>query len=85
MSTISPEQLAANRGNAQRSTGPRTDTGKAVASANATRHGLLSTRLLLPDEDAAELDDVRAGLFAHLLPEGARAPVPQTTGSYRWY
>src|ERR1700730_5157016 len=70
MPTIIPDQLAANRANAKQSTGPRTATGKAFASANATRHGLLSTRLLLPGEDPAEVDRVRAGLFADLQPEG---------------
>ena len=35
-------QIAANRANAQRSTGPRTDDGKARARQNALRHGLCS-------------------------------------------
>jgi hypothetical protein len=33
-------QIEANRANAQRSTGPRTEQGKARASRNALRHGL---------------------------------------------
>jgi hypothetical protein len=33
-------QLAANRQNAQRSTGPRTAAGKSISSRNAFRHGL---------------------------------------------
>jgi hypothetical protein len=37
-------QIAANRRNAQKSTGPRTKTGKARASGNAYRHGLRSRR-----------------------------------------
>ena len=36
-------QIAANRKNAQRSTGPRTPRGKAVASRNNTQHGLYSS------------------------------------------
>lgn len=35
-------QLAANRQNAQKSTGPRTAQDKAIASRNNTRHGLRS-------------------------------------------
>jgi hypothetical protein len=36
----SARQIAANRANAQLSTGPRTEQGKARASRNARRHGL---------------------------------------------
>ncbi|MBN1506445.1 MAG: hypothetical protein JW955_06345 [Sedimentisphaerales bacterium] len=33
-------QIAANRANAQKSTGPRTKTGKAIVPQNAVKHGL---------------------------------------------
>jgi hypothetical protein len=36
----SPSKLAANRANARRSTGPKSDVGKRRASQNARRHGL---------------------------------------------
>lgn len=36
----SPAQIAANRRNALRSTGPRTSTGKARSRGNALKHGL---------------------------------------------
>ncbi len=52
----SPKKLNANRANAQASTGPKTARGKAVASGNATRHGILSCELLLPHENPAEFD-----------------------------
>ena len=41
-------QIAANRKNAQRSTGPRTPRGKAVSSRNNTQHGLYSTAPVIP-------------------------------------
>jgi hypothetical protein len=42
---LSERQLAANRRNAQRSTGPSSRAGKQRASRNAFRHGLTSTTL----------------------------------------
>ena len=41
-------QIAANRQNALKSTGPRTPHGKAIASRNNTRHGLRSTTPVIP-------------------------------------
>ena len=45
---ISVSKLIANRSNALRSTGPRSETGKRRSAANAKRHGLNS--LLIPDD-----------------------------------
>ncbi len=44
-------QLAANRRNAQKSTGPRTAEGKAVVAQNAVQHGLLAREGVLRGED----------------------------------
>lgn len=41
----SQRKIEANRRNAQKSTGPKTTTGKAMSSWNSTRHGLLSKNL----------------------------------------
>lgn len=38
----SERQLAANRANAKRSTGPKTNTGRHASIRNAVRHGLAS-------------------------------------------
>ena len=38
----SPDQIAANRRNARRSTGPRTAAGKRKARANALSHGIIA-------------------------------------------
>ena len=52
-SVTSPRRVAANRRNAQRSTGPRTAAGKRRASRNALKHGLCSPYACLDGECAA--------------------------------
>ncbi len=52
---ISPARLAANRANAQRSTGPRTEEGKAASSKNAFKHGI-TARCVLDGEVKEDLD-----------------------------
>ena len=44
-------QIEANRRNALRSTGPKTDDGKQNASQNAVRHGLTAETVIAPLED----------------------------------
>jgi hypothetical protein len=47
-------QVAANRVNAQKSTGPRTAEGKAAVTQNAVKHGLRAQAVVLPGEDGYE-------------------------------
>ena len=55
--TCSPARLAANRRNAQLSSGPRTVEGKAASRLNAFRHGGAGAGdLLAPGEDEAAVD-----------------------------
>ena len=49
----SKRKSAANRRNAQKSTGPKTPEGKAASAQNATSHGLSSSFAVLPHEDPA--------------------------------
>jgi hypothetical protein len=67
---LSPARLAANRENAKKSTGPRTEEGKAIASKNATRHGLLSKDAVLLDESPEAFERLRADLRSQLDPVG---------------
>jgi hypothetical protein len=64
MNMSSAARLAANRTNAQASTGPRTPEGRAASAANARRHGLTGAFTVLAHEDLAEfrslLDQYRA-------------------------
>ena len=57
-----------NRANAQHSTGPRTAGGKDKSKRNSFKHGLYSKDLVLPCEDPAELDRLRATLRAEHQP-----------------
>ena len=67
---ISNKQLAANRLNAQKSTGPRTDEGKAIAKMNALRHGLLAQDVVLPGENESAFDELYENLREEFLPIG---------------
>jgi hypothetical protein len=61
----------ANAANAQLSTGPRTDQGKARSSQNARTHGLTASQLFIPAEDREEFDKLHDELLADIRPQGA--------------
>lgn len=63
-------RIDANRRNAARSTGPRTQAGKAIVARNATTHGVFAAVPVLPGESAAEWDAHRAGVVASHAPVG---------------
>jgi hypothetical protein len=60
----------ANARNAVRSTGPKTETGKATSSLNALKHGLLARETLLEGEDASALSELDGRLRKTLDPQG---------------
>ena len=68
---ISTAQLEANRLNAQKSTGPRTDAGKANARFNARRHGLTGQFYCMSVEDETAYKTFEANMFESLKPLGA--------------
>jgi hypothetical protein len=67
---ISPAQLAANRANSLKSTGPRTDAGKASSSKNAVKSALTGRTVLLPTDDRDEYARFLADLQHDLKPIG---------------
>jgi len=72
---VSERQLAANRRNALRSTGPKSPEGKAVSARNALKHGILSKAVIPPAlekyESREEYDGLIASFIDSLAPEGA--------------
>jgi len=64
------KSIAANRRNAQLSTGPRTKEGKDAVRQNAMKHGLLSASALLPMEDAAVFAAFSEAIRDDLKPVG---------------
>jgi hypothetical protein len=67
-------QIAANRLNSQKSTGPRTDAGKAIVSRNAEKHSKLSRTLLVSSqsnqESSSEFSALCDEYYASLDPVG---------------
>lgn len=66
---ISKKQQAANRRNAQRSTGPKTPEGKAAVCLNALTYGLRARNLLIGDENLADYHQLWAGLEFEWQPQ----------------
>ncbi len=71
---VSDARAAANRANAQHSTGPRSPEGKARSSRNALKHGIFSGALRVAGErlreDCAAFEALQAELSAHYAPAG---------------
>jgi hypothetical protein len=67
----SEKQIAANRANAVKSTGPKTAESKTASSMNALRHGLTGQVNLMPDEDREAHDKFCAAIVESLAAEGA--------------
>ena len=66
------KQIRANRRNARKSTGPKSDAGKAASLANALSHGLTAARtVVLPEEEPEDFERLRGGVIAELAPAGA--------------
>ena len=61
-------QIAANRRNAQKSTGPKTEAGKAASRNNALTHGFTAQNFALEIEDKPEFNQVRDGFLAEYEP-----------------
>ncbi len=62
-------QIIANRQNAQKSTGPCTTEGKAVASQNSVKHGLFARQSVISSESQADFCLERDRILSELVPD----------------
>jgi len=64
----SENQIAANRANAKRSTGPSTSDSKARSRMNAWKHGLRAEEVVIAGEDAEDLQAIQRELWEEYQP-----------------
>ena len=82
---LTAAKIEANQANAQQSTGPKTETGKAISSRNALRHGLTATTGLLPDEDPAEFKTLLEAMLHDFNPlEATESALVYELADYQW-
>lgn len=65
------KQIEANRRNAQKSTGPKSESGKAKARFNALKHGMTADVAVLPYEDPNSYEQLREALIGQYQPANA--------------
>jgi hypothetical protein len=66
---VSEARLAANKANSARSTGPKTEEGKARSRANSLKHGLTGAGVVLLEGDQAEVETRFEALRDEWLPQ----------------
>jgi len=66
----SHKQIVANQRNALKSTGPRTECGKAVVRQNARTHGILCQEISIDENESVSFDDFNSRIFTQLNPLG---------------
>ena len=82
---VSEAQLAANRANAQKSTGPKTPEGKAHVHLNALKTGLTGRTVCLPTDDAVLYQELIAKYSRFYRPVGPEEQgLVQSIVDIRW-
>jgi hypothetical protein len=66
----SPRKTAANRNNAQYSTGPKSAEGRVRARRNALKTGIYARTFILPSEDRGAYLELRKAIFLEFTPDG---------------
>jgi hypothetical protein len=81
----SEKQIAANRENAQKSTGPTSEMGKKRSALNGTRHGLTGQVVVLPEEDLAAFNAFMVALVATFnVADAMEKQLAQSYANYQW-
>ena len=62
------KKVLANRNNAKKSTGPRTENGKAWAKRNAAKHGLRAEHIVTVGESRMEFEELKNQFVKELQP-----------------
>ena len=79
------KQIAANRANAKKSSGPRTEAGKQRSRLNAVRHGLTGQVVVLPQEDIEAYNKFTADIIATFeTANPLEAQLAHSYASYQW-
>jgi hypothetical protein len=80
----SQKQIDANRRNALKSTGPKSEDGKAKSRMNALRHGLTAGQAVLPHENEDDYEKLREGMLESYAPENSaeQALVEELANAY---
>jgi len=81
----SEKQIAANRANAAKSTGPRTPAGKAIVSRNGARHALLAKSFVLRSECPERFETFVESFYAEYNPSTpTETALVDTMATARW-
>jgi len=76
---MSPKQIEANHNNSLKSTGPKTEEGKANSKMNAMKHGILSSEVVVQGfcikESASEYHAFRKRFWKHHVPVGPQEEI----------
>ena len=82
---LSEKQLAANRANAQKSSGPKSQSGKKRSSLNAVRHGLTGQVVVLPNEDMQAFHQFTTEIIDSFKPgDPAERQLAQSYAGFQW-
>ena len=65
----SSKQIEANQANAKRSTGPKTEAGKARSRMNSRKHGLTAEVIVVGDENGDDFSEFREALLEQYDPQ----------------
>jgi hypothetical protein len=78
------QRLEANRANAKRSTGPKTEAGKSRSKLNALKHGLSAEKIVIGEEDPSEFEALRASLQRDWQPDTLASELVEQLAGIFW-